>query len=308
MTKNSDKPCLYPTCTKRRHKRFWCNPHYIQQRRHGFESMWSSTAFETCVYLNCARKPFSRALCNKHYKYIYSDQMPESPDKVFNIKLQSCSVIGCEKKPRRTLMCAAHEDICRKYNVSTMQLSATLISQQFKCKICDSSDRKLFVDHDHACCHEAGDSDHYKRCGQCNRGLVCGLCNFGLAAFMDNAKIIKTASEYFDNVVDVSHISDSMGVDEPGSRTWQCRWYRYRIGPNRYNYLMNHLKNKCPICKEDFKEIHLDHCHSKGIMRMPLCRSCNHGLGYVKDNVDTLLSMIQYLVEYKNRRDSNGRL
>lgn len=308
MTKNSSKTCLYPTCTRQRHKRFWCNSHYIQQRRNGFESMWSSTPPLICVYRECDRKPFSRGLCNKHYKYIHNGEVPVNPDRIVNLKLDSCSVVNCEDKTRRSLMCSKHEALCRKYNISNIQLSGMLIHQDFSCKICGDRDKKLFIDHDHKCCHDDSDPRHYKRCGECNRGLICSGCNFGLAAFDDNIETIRRASEYFDSVIDTSFIEDSMGADEEGSRTWESRWYRYGIGPKRLDFLMSHLDNKCPICNNDFEEVHLDHCHKTNKFRMPLCRDCNHGLGHAKDSSDILLAMIQYLEEYKNGRDVHAGL
>lgn len=293
------KECLYPLCDRKRAKRLWCNTHYIQQRKYGFESMKSSTPFETCVYGKCDRKPFSRALCNKHYRYIYQTGIPDNPDRVVNPKIVVCSVVSCEGATRRSLMCSGHEALCRKYNLSSIQFSTLLIKQNFRCKICGEGDIKLFVDHDHSCCYDKSNRAHHKSCGKCNRGLVCSNCNFGLAAFRDNPQIMQSAVEYLGKTTDLSVVEDSMGLDSPGSRLWQCRWYKYKIGPNRFEYMMELLDKKCPICRFDFDEVHMDHCHKTGAFRMPLCRSCNHGLGHVKDNPKTLLSMIQYIERYK---------
>lgn len=299
MASKVKKECLYPLCEKSRSKKLWCNSHYIQQRRSGFESMWSATPFDSCVYRECDKKPVSRGMCGRHYKYIYSGGIPKNPDRYFNAKLDTCAVIACKDITRRSLMCSAHESLCHKYNLSCIQLSALMIEQNFSCKICKCTESKLYVDHDHKCCHDERNTRHYKRCGKCNRGLLCVNCNFGLASFHDDPETMHAALGYLERRIDIFFIEDSMGVDAPGSRLWQSRWYRYSVGPNRFKYMMDLLDNKCPICRGDFDEIHMDHCHATGDFRMPLCRSCNHGLGHVRDNPEILLSMIQYVKRHK---------
>ncbi|KKM72361.1 hypothetical protein LCGC14_1421320, partial [marine sediment metagenome] len=39
----------------------------------------------------------------------------------------------------------------------------------------------------------------------------------------------------------------------------------------------------------------VDHCHKTGIVRGLLCKSCNLTLGFVKDDVDLLQGLINYL-------------
>lgn len=54
----------------------------------------------------------------------------------------------------------------------------------------------------------------------------------------------------------------------------------------------------CAICsKEDVikKRLSVDHCHKTGKVRGLLCAKCNATLGMVKDNVDILKIMIEYL-------------
>ena len=40
---------------------------------------------------------------------------------------------------------------------------------------------------------------------------------------------------------------------------------------------------------------HVDHRHSDGKLRGILCNRCNFALGYVKDSIDTLKNLIEYL-------------
>ena len=46
---------------------------------------------------------------------------------------------------------------------------------------------------------------------------------------------------------------------------------------------------------EEFQRACVDHCHKSGEVRGILCHSCNVSLGLVKDNIETLVSMISYL-------------
>jgi len=67
-------------------------------------------------------------------------------------------------------------------------------------------------------------------------------------------------------------------------------------------YLAKQQYYKCAICKMEFIEInksHLDHDHNTGKIRGLLCFHCNTGLGYFKDNIDSLQNAILYIT-YNN--------
>jgi hypothetical protein len=79
----------------------------------------------------------------------------------------------------------------------------------------------------------------------------------------------------------------------------------YNIDTDYYNSLLIAQNYKCAICKK--KEINakgrlsIDHCHDTGKIRGLLCRSCNLGIGNLKDNISLLAEAIKYLEKYKEK-------
>ncbi len=61
---------------------------------------------------------------------------------------------------------------------------------------------------------------------------------------------------------------------------------------------------KCAICDwESTGDYHgerlfVDHDHATGKIREMLCHSCNASLGLVKENIDTLMKMVAYIVKH----------
>jgi recombination endonuclease VII len=71
----------------------------------------------------------------------------------------------------------------------------------------------------------------------------------------------------------------------------------------RYSKLLEYQNGVCAICKEapNGKKLALDHDHTTGEIRGLLCSSCNWGIGWLKDNTQTLKLAIQYLENPPNR-------
>ncbi len=61
----------------------------------------------------------------------------------------------------------------------------------------------------------------------------------------------------------------------------------------------------CTICEQTTRRMYLDHCHKTGQIRMPLCASCNSGLGMFKDHIGLLKRAIAY-IEYFERQHKNN--
>jgi len=66
---------------------------------------------------------------------------------------------------------------------------------------------------------------------------------------------------------------------------------RYGISLDEYDAL---VAQPCQICGATADMV-LDHCHKTAVIRGPLCRWCNLGLGYFKDNPARLRAAADYL-------------
>lgn len=72
----------------------------------------------------------------------------------------------------------------------------------------------------------------------------------------------------------------------------------YGITPETFDQMLATQHNRCAICATAFearKQAHVDHDHQTGRVRGLLCTRCNMGIGYFKENVDTLLSAVDYI-------------
>lgn len=80
---------------------------------------------------------------------------------------------------------------------------------------------------------------------------------------------------------------------------------KYNITREEYDKLLVNQNNRCKCCGkeggiENKQMLHLDHCHKTGKIRGFLCDNCNRALGMVKDNINTLQEMINYLNSHNN--------
>jgi hypothetical protein len=81
-----------------------------------------------------------------------------------------------------------------KFNLSRKRFDELLESQHGRCATCstDTPGKSYWaVDHDHACCPEAGRS-----CGQCIRGILCARCNLTLGLVRDDIAILESMKQY----------------------------------------------------------------------------------------------------------------
>lgn len=75
---------------------------------------------------------------------------------------------------------------------------------------------------------------------------------------------------------------------------------KYGVTLERYAEMLREQDGKCAICgaleaEQRHGVFNVDHDHATGAVRGLLCWGCNHILGTVKDNAETLLSAVSYL-------------
>lgn len=72
---------------------------------------------------------------------------------------------------------------------------------------------------------------------------------------------------------------------------------KYGFGIEEFERLSEKQGDRCTTCQRSTDEIWLcvDHCHISEEFRGLLCSQCNSALGYVRDDLETLKRMIEYL-------------
>lgn len=77
---------------------------------------------------------------------------------------------------------------------------------------------------------------------------------------------------------------------------------KYGITLAEYYEMLEDQAYKCYICgvgqDEVTKKLSVDHHHDTGKVRKLLCVSCNTALGHVKENIDIMKKMIDYVEEH----------
>lgn len=88
--------------------------------------------------------------------------------------------------------------------------------------------------------------------------------------------------------------------DNPGLEKNNYLKTRYGITLEDFNVLLEKQNNCCAICKKSVDEnkqgLSVDHCHKTGKVRGLLCSHCNFVIGYAKDSIERLQSIINYLL------------
>lgn len=84
--------------------------------------------------------------------------------------------------------------------------------------------------------------------------------------------------------------------------------YEYGLDEVSFDVLRKKQNNRCAICFRRFrnrKDTQIDHHHTNGSIRGLLCRTCNLGLGYFRDNQEILKKALVYLKDRSSIRFLN---
>ena len=82
-----------------------------------------------------------------------------------------------------------------------------------------------------------------------------------------------------------------------GSRRREWIWLKYGISLEQVELTLAGQGGACAICRVPLAmdEGNVDHCHETGVVRGVLCRPCNLGLGFFRDNEDSLKKAARYV-------------
>jgi hypothetical protein len=119
----------------------------------------------------------------------------------FNSKREYDIAYRAKKKAERAGRKVNTSHLWTHFRMTVEEYDLLLAEQNGHCAICDEpgvpyessyrdGDRRLAVDHDHACCPGS------RSCGSCVRGLLCQRCNTGLGFLNDDAALLYRAVDY----------------------------------------------------------------------------------------------------------------
>jgi len=76
--------------------------------------------------------------------------------------------------------------------------------------------------------------------------------------------------------------------------------HRYGITPEERHRMLEQQDHRCKICgihESNKNKFNVDHDHKTGQIRGILCRNCNQGLGFFKDDISLFVKAVTYLKE-----------
>lgn len=95
--------------------------------------------------------------------------------------------------------------------------------------------------------------------------------------------------------------------------------YRYGITELRYEQMLEDQGGACAVCGvlnpgSHSPYFHVDHDHDccpgtdtcGECLRGLLCQNCNHALGKLRDDIDTIKAAAKYVTKHKRKRESRA--
>ena len=136
-----------------------------------------------------------------------------------------------------------------------------------------------------------GNTETHKVCGRCNEFK-------GREEFYKDSSRKDNTSSYCKPCMKLKN--NFWRKNNPEKINKSSIWYRrkisYGLSKDSFFKMLEIQKNCCAICSDTIDEkCHVDHDHKTGAVRGLLCRTCNTGIGMLKDSPDILLRASQYL-------------
>ena len=78
----------------------------------------------------------------------------------------------------------------------------------------------------------------------------------------------------------------------------------YNLTLDEYDKKLKDQNYKCDVCGKEHQEevkkrLVVDHCHETKIVRSLLCANCNTALGLLKENIETIEALKNYLIKFR---------
>lgn len=91
--------------------------------------------------------------------------------------------------------------------------------------------------------------------------------------------------------------SDECSVVLKRAHGHKQRLKKYELSDQEYLALVERFGGLCGCCGRELPghEANIDHCHTTGVVRGILCRSCNWGIGHLGDDLESVRNAVRYL-------------
>ena len=80
------------------------------------------------------------------------------------------------------------------------------------------------------------------------------------------------------------------------------RFKKYNLSKEDYEKQYAIQEGKCYVCETHYADLCIDHCHKTNKVRKLLCFSCNAALGLLKENLNTITNLKNYVEEHTDFR------
>lgn len=194
--------CSIDGCDRSSGTKTICPTHYGRIRKHGVPDPYTDLKCQICggpitmgpgrLRVTCEAADCKRAI---QARRVRESRARKRADPQWKARQAETIRAWREANPAEWKRIARASTLRQAYGMSVDEYDALLASQGGRCAICeapvaDAAERRLHVDHDHACCPGK------KSCGECVRGLLCKACNQGIGHFGDDPERLRKAIEY----------------------------------------------------------------------------------------------------------------
>ena len=114
--------------------------------------------------------------------------------------------------------------------------------------------------------------------------------------------LLQSRASYKRNIDNRRKLSRDFYWENREKKLDRVRFKKYGITGNEFRSIVQKQNGKCPICnKVDKKNLSVDHDHFTGKVRGIICNECNMALGNVRDSIEILRALANYLEKYETK-------